>query len=198
MTHIDPIACAVFLLAAFGVAGFAQTAWFAAPASRALAVPLDFGITIAGRRLLGAHKTWRGFAIMVPATSVAFVLVASLMGSGHPATAGLWPLAPMGYAALGAWAGFGFMAGELPNSFVKRRLGVEAGRTASRWGPRACQFVADRVDSALGTMIALSLMVPTPWQTWALVLLLGPLLHWSFSATLSRFGLKGATRSAGC
>ena len=32
-----------------------------------------------------------------------------------------------GYAALGAWAGLGFMLGELPNSFVKRQLDVAPG-----------------------------------------------------------------------
>ena len=30
MTYLDPLACALFLLAAFTLAGVAQTAWFAA------------------------------------------------------------------------------------------------------------------------------------------------------------------------
>ena len=58
---VDPIACGVFLLLAFTLAGLAQTAWFASPASRAFALPLDGGVRFRGRRLFGANKTIRGF-----------------------------------------------------------------------------------------------------------------------------------------
>jgi hypothetical protein len=29
-----------------------------------------------------------------------------------------------------------------------------------------------------------------PWLTWAYVLLVGPLVHWSFSVVMFRLGLK--------
>ena len=37
VTNLDPLACAMFLLAAFTLAGLAQTTWFASPVSRARA-----------------------------------------------------------------------------------------------------------------------------------------------------------------
>jgi len=95
---VDPISCAVFLLAAFTLAGAAHTAWLTTAASKGFAQPLDAGLTFRGRRLLGANKTVKGFVVMVPAAAVSFVVLAA----ATPASAGLWSLSLGGYAALGA------------------------------------------------------------------------------------------------
>lgn len=188
MTTLDPLACAVFLLAALTLAGVAQTAWFAAPVSRAFALPLDGGLCLRGRRLFGDNKTARGFIVMVPASAGAFALLAAL--SGDRAAAGLWTLSPSVYALLGAWAAIGFMAGELPNSFIKRQLDISPGDAPRSRTWTVIQFVGDRIDSGLGMLVAVSLVVPTPLQTWGYVLLIGPTIHWSFSFVLFRLGLK--------
>jgi len=71
--------------------------------------PLDFGVMLAdGRRLLGEHKTWRGFA----AGCLACASVAWLFGLG--AVVGL---------SFGALA----LLGDAGSSFLKRRLGRAAG-----------------------------------------------------------------------
>ena len=119
----DPVACGVFVLLAFTLAGVAQTAWFRSPASHAFAWPLDGGLTLRGQRLLGANKTIRGFVVMIPAAALSFALLGAIV----PASFGVWDLSVPSFAALGACAGFGFMAGELPNSFVKRQLGIAPG-----------------------------------------------------------------------
>jgi hypothetical protein len=180
----DPKSSALFLLATFVLAGCAQVAWLASPWSRRFALPLDGGRTFRGRRIFGANKTARGLIVMVPATAAAFVLVSQVAGHGRPEAAGLWPLSPLGYALLGGWAGLGFMLGELPNSFVKRRLGIDPGARATGTAGAIWQFVFDRVDSGLGMLCALSLAVPTPAYTWALVLFVGWAVHWSFSVVL--------------
>jgi hypothetical protein len=185
--RLDPAACAIFLLAAFVLAGAAQTAWFKSPHSRAFAWPIDGGITLRGRRLFGPNKTMRGFVVMIPATAASFALLGWL---ADPAAAGLWRLPPVGYAALGALAAAGFMAGELPNSFVKRQLDISPGDAASRPGAWWLQFAADRLDSGVGMLAALSLAVHTSWLTWLYVLAAGAALHWGFSALLFHLGLK--------
>ena len=187
MSRLDPVACAAFVLAAFVLAGLAQTAWFRSHLSQAFAIPLDGGLTLRGRRIFGDHKTLRGFVVMVPATSLAFAWLASIT---NVAAAGLWPVSIGGYAALGAWAGLGFMVGELPNSFVKRQLGIAPGRPAAGPVRSAIQFLVDRVDSGLGMLLALSVAVPVAWMTWTLVLLIGPFIHWSFSVLMFRLGIK--------
>ena len=114
---------------AFVLAGLLHSLWLRSRVSQVLAIPLDGGRMFRGRPILGENKTLRGFVVMIPAAALAFAAVAivvSLPRGVPPAT--LWQLTPAGYAALGAWAGFGFMAGELPNSFVKRRLGILPGQ----------------------------------------------------------------------
>src|SRR5262245_27003139 len=111
-TRLDAIACASFIVAAFSLAGIAQTAWLACPTSRRFAWPLDGGATFRRRRLFGTNKTLRGFIVMLPATGAAFMIVDAVLPSE-----GRWVLAPATYGAAGLLAAFGFMAAELPNSF---------------------------------------------------------------------------------
>jgi hypothetical protein len=190
MPAVDGGACALFLMAAFVLAGCAQVAWLASSRSRRFLMPLDGGRTFRGRRIFGANKTVRGLVVMVPATALAFVVVSQLAAHGHPQAVGLWPLSAAGYAWLGAAAGLGFMLGELPNSFLKRQLGIAPGALSPHRGVAAWQLVADRMDSGLGMLTALSLMVSVPRQTWALVLFVGWALHWSFSVVLFRLRVK--------
>jgi CDP-archaeol synthase len=181
-------ACAWFLLGAFVLAGMAQTAWFKAPLSRRFSQPIDGGATFRGRRLFGAHKTLRGFVVMIPAAALSFAALAAAVGD--PGSAGLWPLTLAGYAGLGAFAGVGFMAGELPNSFIKRQLGIRPGASSHSRAAAVAQFTADRIDSGLGMLLAVSAIVRTPATTWLLVLAIGPSIHWAFSVLMFRLGLK--------
>jgi CDP-2,3-bis-(O-geranylgeranyl)-sn-glycerol synthase len=186
-TALDPERCAMFLIAAFALAGCCQAAWLASPASLRWAWPVDGGRTFRGHRLFGDNKTLRGFLIMVPATGVAFLLLSALAVDW---VTGLWPLTPAAYAGVGVLAGAGFMAGELPNSFAKRQLGIPPGAPAG--GTIAGPFfgVIDRLDSALGVLAALALVVPMPAVTVVYVLLVGSVVHGLFSVLTFRLGGK--------
>jgi hypothetical protein len=193
-TAVDPGAAALFLMAAFVLAGIAQVTWLASRWSHAFLLPLDGGCTVRGRRIFGDNKTVRGLIVMVPATALSFVAASRLAmfvaGVQTTEAAGLWPLSAAGYAAIGALAGLGFMLGELPNSFVKRQLGVAPGKLAVHRAGAVWQLAIDRVDSGLGMLAALSLAVDVPWRTWALVVFVGWALHWSFSVVLFRLRVK--------
>jgi CDP-2,3-bis-(O-geranylgeranyl)-sn-glycerol synthase len=190
IADLDALSCALFLIAAFTLAGVCHSAWLTMPGSHPFAVPLDGGRTLRGRRLFGDNKTLRGFMVMVPATGVAFALLASLISVLPAGMNGLWPLSPVGYALLGSWAALGFMAGELPNSFIKRQLDIPPGAAAPGRFTRPLFFVVDRLDSILGLMLALIVAVPVPWRTWLFVALIGPALHGLFSVALFRLGVK--------
>jgi len=103
---------------------------------------------------------------------------------------GLWPISAREYGALGAWAGLGFMLGELPNSFIKRQLDVAPGRAPRGRVAALVSFAVDRLDSIVGSLIAIALVVPTPWMTWVFVVLIGPGIHFAFSVLLYRLGVK--------
>ena len=145
---MNPGTCAAFLLAAFTLAGFFHTAWLVMPASQRFAVPIDGGLKFRRRRLFGDNKMVRGFLVMIPATGLSFALLAVLLSNSPAGLTGLWPLSPGGYALLGLWAGIGFMAGELPNSFIKRQLDIAPGTAGAtvlpELGPEPNDLVLSR------------------------------------------------------
>lgn len=181
----------MFLIAAFVAAGLLHSAWLRSARSRRLAIPLDFGRTFRGRRIFGANKTVRGFTVMVPGAALCFAGLATaltLLNGALPQS--IWQLSTTAYALLGAWAGLGFMLAELPNSFLKRQLGIAPGDApAGRAAMIVCFFI-DRCDSIVGMLVAVTIAVPTSWATWGWVMLLGPAIHWSFSVLLYHLGVK--------
>ena len=186
----DPLHCALFLILAFMLAGILHSLWLHNRLSQVMAIPLDGGRMFRGRPILGENKTLRGF-VMIPAAALAFAAVAAIISlpQGVPPPT-LWQLTPAGYAALGTWAGFGFMAAELPNSFVKRQLGILPGQAPASGLTRAICFTIDHLDSIIGMLAAVTVAVHTPWMTWLWVLILGPSIHLLFSWWLFRLGVK--------
>lgn len=188
---VDPVVCSVFVIVTFVLAGVLQSLWLRSPASRRWRIPLDRGVELNGRRLLGPNKTLSGFVVMVPAVATAFALGHWLLSRNEPSLLSrLWPLTSAEYFLLGAVAGLGFMAGEMPNSFLKRQLGIPAGSAPASPLARVLCFLGDRLDSLLGLLLALSLVVSTPWLMWAILLLAGPGIHWAFSVLLYFLGVK--------
>lgn len=185
-----PLTSALFIVVAMGLAGIAHGLWMRSAASRRFRIPLDAGRTWRDRRLLGEHKTWRGFMVIVPASGLAFSLLGALGEIVGSEAGRFWGLGPLGLLALGAWAGFCFMAGELPNSFYKRRRGIAPGSVPTRgWERRFCLLV-DRFDSTVALLVGMSLVVALHWMTWIWVLALGPIVHFGFSALLYAHGVK--------
>jgi CDP-2,3-bis-(O-geranylgeranyl)-sn-glycerol synthase len=191
MTPPDPVAGTLFLFAAFIAAGLLQALWLRLPVSARFGVPLDGRRRFRGRRIFGDNKTWRGFVVMVPGVGAAFALLGGLSGPfGDGLAGGLWPLSGRAYFLLGCWVGLAFMAAELPNSFLKRQLDIAPGGTAAHPLGRAVGFCVDRLDSLLGGLLALALVVPVPRFIWVATLLLGSVVHWLFSVLLLSLGVK--------
>ncbi|WP_420591772.1 CDP-alcohol phosphatidyltransferase family protein [Bacterioplanoides sp.] len=96
----------------------------------------------------GANKTWRGF-VVVPVLTAAGALVLLpvewLLGDRSP-------FAGHSLFIAGAIAGLGYMLGELPNSLVKRRLGIGAGELPEQG--KVITIAVDQLDSAIGVAIA--------------------------------------------
>ncbi len=187
----EPLACALFIIAAFILSGAAHVLWLRSTASQWLAFPIDCGLSLGGKRIFGGHKMFRGFIVIVPATGIAFFLLSVVLERVAPALAAqLWMLTPWNYAVVGLWAGFGFMAGELPNSFVKRRLEVPPGGLPVHSWIRSICLVTDRVDSIIGALITMNLFVSMPAMTWIYVIVAGAGIHWMFSVVLFACGVK--------
>lgn len=172
-------------------AGVAHVLWLRTALSRRFAWPVDGGLSVRGRRLFGDNKRVCGFMVLPPVTALTFMLIG--WNRGHlPAffADGLWPLSLLQYAGLGLVCGFAFMLAELPNSFIKRQLDVSPGQAPVQRWLRPVILLGDRLDSVLGVLLALSLLVPVSPATWFWVLVFGPALHGAFSIVMHGLGIK--------
>jgi CDP-archaeol synthase len=184
----------------------AQTLWLAGPVIGAGVVhivvirrgwlyrfaraPLDCGLTLRGRRLLGDNKTARGAATMIVAT-IGFVAVEAALArhTGWARGLSLVDFDRVSPVLWGAVLGGGYVVGELPNSFVKRRLDIAPG-AAARGGLAALFWFLDQVDSLIGVLA----LMPVVWAppVAVIVLLTGVTLcvHPAMALVMVALGLK--------
>jgi len=147
-------ALALWLVAPVALAGLAHVAVIKLRLFSPLArIRLDFGATWRGRPVFGDNKTVRGALVMPAATAGCVLLQISLLPH-WPWARSLAPtiqvLHPLGWGLL---AGAGYIVGELPNSFIKRQLGIAAGATAAGGSTAPVLWVIDQVDSMLGFLL---------------------------------------------
>jgi len=187
----DPEGAAVFLIMAMSLAGIAHVLWLRSSVAVLFSQPVDLGLRLRGRRLFGDNKRLCGFMMLPVAAAASFALL-GLLRDQLPAwlAQGMWSLRPGQYAGLGFAAGLAFMLAELPNSFLKRQLDVAPGSQPRNPWARAAFTCADRLDSLLGMLLAVSLLVPLPGLTWLWMLFFAPLVHGLFSVLLYASGVK--------
>jgi len=132
-------------------------------------VPLDGGWHFRGRRILGDHKTIRGFLVGT--------LFSTLWGGVLFLFAPFFPLAPRleVFLLFGFLAGFGALSGDAIKSFFKRQCGIPSGRPFLPF---------DQTDYIFGFLLFTFPLVP--WTaTQAGILLLSALLLNPLVNTLS-------------
>jgi CDP-2,3-bis-(O-geranylgeranyl)-sn-glycerol synthase len=117
----------------------------------ALKRPLDGGRSIGGRRILGDNKTWRGALCMTVGIVLATVVLWRWSWWRGQLPAEVRASAPV---VVGLLIGLGTVGGELPNSFLKRRLGIAPGRRR-RSAAGAAFALLDQGDLVLGIWVCL-------------------------------------------
>ena len=149
-----------------------------------LAKPLDCGQTFKGKRILGDSKTFRGFIILIFLTSISMWLLNSFLNI---------PLKFNSFLC-GALFGLGYSLGELPNSFLKRRLNIKEGFSAfNSSGIFFC--ILDQVDSIIGSLIILPFVYSPSIRLVVTLLIMGTLLHLFIDISLYKFGYKRTIKS---
>src|SRR5262245_6863094 len=146
-----------------------------------LRIPLDGGAVWRGRRIFGDNKTVRGAVVMIAVSTLAATLQ------------GVWRLPSLEYfdygtanlPLIGLLMGAGFVLGELPNSFVKRQLGVAPGAHAGIW-----YTLADQLDSVIGGLLMLSFVWIVPFRLWVIAMVIGTGLHVAVNGLLVLVGVK--------
>ena len=127
----------------------------------------------------GKNKTWRGF-VFVPAINAVIVtiLVQAI------------PLKLESPMMVGFVLGIAYMLAELPNSFLKRRVGILPGE--HHGGFSLAFSVLDKTDSAIGVVLTYVLMGHATWQTGMWLLLISASTHAFVSLLLVAMRIKSA------
>ena len=140
------------------------------------------------KRLFGQNKTLRGFILMpllaVPGAYLGYRVFADAAltvdtGSIH-------------FVVFGLVIGLAYVVFELPNSFIKRRMGIAPGEES----PRFSWFFAflDQVDSSLGAALASIHLFNAPLLTGAGVVVAGPVIAFAMKKILFALNLKRTSR----
>lgn len=157
-------------------------------------IPIDGEIVLSdGMRLFGDHKTWIGFFSMILFNAVWQVIFGCLWNlTGLAQRCDYYALhqADVLFSLFaGSVSGAVYMVCELPNSFVKRRLGIKDGKTDSGL-KGAVFFVADQIDSITGVAVFIGLISGISPLRTAGYILLGGITHISVNLFLYKIKIR--------
>jgi len=153
---------------------------------RKLCFPLDHYKTYQNHRIFGNHKTYRGLVIMVLA-AVFFTYILYRLLNFFPVLQvyNLLDMQHYSFVFYGFLFGFGYVVGELPNSFIKRRLEVKEGKTSSFW-----MRIIDQIDSVFIIMLLLVAFSHFTWKHFIVGVFFYGLLHAAINYLLFLVGLR--------
>lgn len=131
--------------------------------------PVDCYMKVNGKRVLGSHKTVRGFII----ASIVGILFCYLEVLFYAAFAGIREIIPVDYytidpVLLGALLGFGALFGDAVKSFFKRQAGIQPGRS---W------FPFDQIDYIIGGVVFSLFYVHLPVYDYINLFIVWFLIH---------------------
>lgn len=134
-------------------------------------------------RWFGGNKTWRGVFFM-PLFGILGVLLSKhfLPASSRSDIIFERPV------LLGACLGLAYVLCELPNSFLKRRMGIAPGQQATQ--NRALFFLLDHTDSILGCVLVYALLTPAEPVHLLQALLMAPIIHTLINLLLWSLGIR--------
>ena len=148
---------------------------------KSLKIPMDFNKNfIDKKRFFGDHKTWKGFLGYI----VFNIIFAILFG-------GIWKITKLEHlnyfyinhentilynVLIGFLIGLFYALFELPNSFLKRRLDIEPGKTTTGF-KKVFFIILDQADSIFGIALVVWLFYPIGIWIYLLYIVLGTITH---------------------
>lgn len=129
------------------------------------------------KNAFGKNKTWRGL-VVVPLFNALFLLLLNQIFQFELATPAL----------LGFILGMAYILFELPNSFIKRRLGINSGESHPKYN--LLFKVIDKVDSAFGVIIVYYYLENIDLKMAIVIFIIGAITHALFSQMLVVLNIK--------
>lgn len=163
------------------LAGILNSVWCRSKAMKCLQIPMDGGKNFAdSRRIFGDNKTWKGFLGYIVLNMICMVLWGTVCrGTGIEAYNLFYQGAENTFGnnlVIGLLLGLAYGLFELPNSFVKRRLGIVPGKSIN--GCLKAFFVFfDQADSVFGCVLVVCLYAPMSVGFYFLYVVVGAVTH---------------------
>jgi hypothetical protein len=132
------------------------------------------------KKMFGDNKTYRGIIILPILTGLLALLNSFWFG---PFTMSLTYDAIVGFGL-----GLAYILAELPNSYIKRRLGIANGEQSKKY--KYLQYFTDKADSLMGVLLFYFLATFITFQTILVLFCLGLILHVGMSQFLVLIKIK--------
>lgn len=151
--------------------------------------PIDAGKCLYdGKRIFGDNKTWKGFiGYMFLGTLTNLIWGSCCKASLALASHDFFYLGhsnTIQYNLLcGLLLGTAYALFELPNSFLKRRIGIEPGKTMKGWQKAFFVFL-DQADSIFGCVLVVCIFHPLPVWFYFVFVIVGAVTHIIFNMLL--------------
>ena len=171
------------------LAGILNMIFIKLPVLSRLKMPIDCGKNFAdGRRIFGDNKTWKGFIGdmilgMFMTVIWGFVCKASPALESHDFFYLEHDNSVFYNLLCGLLTGFAYALFELPNSFLKRRMGIEPGKTMKGWQKVLFIFL-DQADSIFGCVLVVCIFHPLPVWFYFVYVAVGAATHIIFNMLL--------------
>ena len=163
------------------MAGIANSIFCKTSILNSLKKPMDFGKSLKdGKRIFGDHKTFKGFIGYIILNIVFACLFGLLFNALNLNKYNFFYINHNNTFVfnilIGFLLGLFYALFELPNSFIKRRLGIEPGKTIS--GFKKVFFIfLDQADSVFGVALVVWIFYPIGIWIYLLYVLIGALTH---------------------
>jgi len=130
-------------------------------------------------KLFGKNKTWRGFVFLIVVNAFLVFISVKLFSISME-----YPL------FIGALMGFTYLLFELPNSYMKRKIGIGAGEQHKKY--RYFFSWIDKSDSAFGLSLVYFLFGYVDWKTAILLYFICSATHVVSSLILVSLKIKSS------
>lgn len=149
--------------------------------------PLDLGLYIKKKRILGDNKTFRGVLVMIiVAVFVSYILHILYKGNYEAYISRIFSQSPV---VVGLTYSFSYILGESVNSFVKRRMNISAGKiTPTKF--KSLQVFFDLSDGIITVMIALLIFTAASMHQVLIAGIVGIYMHYCTDVFMKKLRLK--------
>ncbi|MBR6627751.1 MAG: CDP-archaeol synthase [Lachnospiraceae bacterium] len=163
------------------IAGIVNSLWCKCGALRRLQVPMDGGKHfIDGKRILGDNKTWKGFLGYIILNIICMVTWGFICDRTGLENYNMFyqnvSNSLINNLVIGSLLGLAYGIFELPNSFLKRRLGITPGKSVSGFTKLFFVFF-DQADSVFGCVLVVCLFAPMSVGFYMLYVVVGSITH---------------------